>query len=102
MDRGITCILIRRIIGSALSWSPGPHFKDIFSFASLFAPPLDHPGCSERMKYWDQLNESWQKVVKLGIVSFVVLFCYIFLFAVDADDNAFLIAGGAIGFVSSV
>ena len=51
---------------------------------------------------WKSLNEHWRKVVKLSIISFVILFCYIFLFAVDANDNQFLITGGAIGFVSSV
>jgi len=51
---------------------------------------------------WEHLDEKWKKIVKFSIISFVVLFSYIFLFAVDADDNAFLITGGAIGFVSSV
>ncbi len=51
---------------------------------------------------WKHLDEKWKKIVKFSIISFVVLFSYIFLFAVDADDNAFLITGGAIGFVSSV
>lgn len=51
---------------------------------------------------WNSLDEKWKKIVKFSIISFVVLFSYIFLFAVDADDNTFLITGGAIGFVSSV
>lgn len=48
------------------------------------------------------LSESWKKTIKLSIISSVLLFSYIYLFAVKAHDYEFLLVGGIIGFASAV
>jgi len=48
------------------------------------------------------LSESWKKTIKFSVILFVLLFSYIYLFAVDARDYEFLLVGGSIGFASSV
>lgn len=48
------------------------------------------------------LSDTWKKVIKFSVITFALLFCYIYLFAIDARDHEFLQAGGIIGFVSSV
>ena len=48
------------------------------------------------------LSESAKKLIKLSFITAMLLFSYIYLFAVGAKDHEFLLAGGSIGFASSV
>jgi hypothetical protein len=55
-----------------------------------------------KMPVWSLLSENWKKTIKISIITFVLLFGYIYLFSIGAKDHEFLITGGAIGFASSV